>query len=881
MRHVRRWIMRLRGLFPRQGREEEMAQEIESHLEMLIADSIQRGMTAEQARRQALLTLGGVEAMKEVCREQSTVPLLEHFLLDLRFAIRQFRNKPGFALTAVPVLGFGMCASIAIFAFVDAALIKPLPYPDPQTLMMVTETSQGFHQANLSYPDYQDWKRFNRTLRSIDVYSGTGFLLNTHSGTEPVTGGAVSGGFFGTLGVKPLLGRYFLPNEESRGARALVLSYRAWRQRFGGATDIVGRAVRLSGDSYSVVGVLPADFQFAPLGEAEFWTLLDVKNACLLRRSCHNLNGIARLKPTVSLAMTLVDLSGVARQLERAYPESNRERGVNVEPLAEVITGSFRSTLLLLMGGAGMLLLIACANVSGLLLARSESRAREIAVRAALGASRGRLYSQFAAEGLTLTLGASALALLFATLAVQGLKKLIPAEMAASMPFLQDLGLNGQVLVYVGAFALLAITLFTVAPTLHSALSGKPDALMERSRGSSNKAWRRLGSRLVIAELATAMVLLVGAGLLTKSLYRLLHVSFGFRADHLALIDVACQEARAGTNEQSVSLVRRMLSTVETIPGVQSAAVTTLAPVTYNGNTDWIRIAGRPYNGKHIEVNERDVSSDFFKTIGAKLLRGRYFSDTEDLSKPKVAIINKTLANRYFPGEDPVGKRIGDTNLTPASIWTIVGVIDDIRDGSLDSAIWPTEYHAFNQDPSANFVLIARTSQKPEFLLSTIDQSIHQLRPEVGLSGEATMENRIRNSTIAYLHRSSAWLVGGFATVALLLAIVGLYGVVAYSVSQRTNEIGIRMALGAKPHTIYRMILGEVAWLVSGGIVLGALCGLATATFMQKMLFGLTFWDLQTLIGVTLTLVIAALVASFAPARKAVGVNPVVALRAE
>jgi predicted permease len=380
-------------------------------------------------------------------------------------------------------------------------------------------------------------------------------------------------------------------------------------------------------------------------------------------------------------------------------------------------------------------------------------------------------------------------------------------------------------------------------------------------------------------ELATAMVLLVGAGLFGKSLYRLLHVELGLRADHLATISVAAPDIRYQKNKQSIALARDIVRSVESLPGVQSAALTTVLPVSFNGNTDWIRFVGKPYDGKHIEVNERDVSAEFFETIGAKLVRGRYFSDAEDESKPKVVIINQILAHKYFPGEDPIGKQIGDTSLTPKSIKTIIGVIEDIKDGALDSEIWPAEYHPFNQDPNTYFVLIARTSQKPEAVLPALGPAIHRLHSDLGTEGEATMEGRINNSMTAYLHRSSAWLVGGFAVMALFLGVVGLYGVVAYSVSQRTREIGVRMALGAEHGSVYRLILKEAGSLAALGIGLGAMGSLIAATMVRKLLFGVSSWDAQTLIVVAA--VLGTVAASFVPARRAASVNPIEALRTE
>ena len=863
-------------------REDELDEEIQAHLRMAERDRTELGETPNDARAHVRREFGNVLLTKEVTRAQWGWAWIDPLILDIRFAVRQFLKSRAFAATAIFVLALGMCASIAIFAFVDAALIKPLPYPDPARLVEVTESAALFPRANLSYPDYQDWKRLNTVFRSLEVFRGDDFLLATPTGAEPTSAARVSSGFFQVLGVKPVQGRDFLASEEAPGGpRVVVLSYRTWLQRFSGRKDVVGQGVRLSGELYTIVGVLPQDFQFAPLGASEFWTTADSKGPCAVRRSCHNLDGVARLKDGVSIGAAQANMTAIARQLERQYPDSNREQGASVISFAEAIAGNFRPILMVLMGGAGLLLLIACVNVTSLVLVRSESRRREMAVRSALGASLTRLLSQFVMEGMVLVLVASALGLLFASWAMQTMKRLIPVDMMPGLPFLQDLGLNWRVAAYACAIAVLAVALFSLTPALHFAVSKMRDGLTEGSRGSAGKAWRRLGSRLVVVELAIAMVLLVGSGLFGKSLYRLLHVNLGFRADHLATVAVAAPDVGYSKDEQRVRLGRDIVARAESLPGVQSAAIATMLPVSYNGNTDWIRFVGKPYDGKHIEVNERDVSSGYFKTIGAKLVRGRYFSDAEDESKPQIVIVNQTLAKKYFPGEDPIGQQIGDTSLTPKSIKTIIGVIEDIKDGTLDSEIWPAEYHPFNQDPNTYFRVVARTSQQPEGVLPSLDRAIHRLHPDVGLDGEATMEGRINNSMTAYLHRSSAWLVGGFAAMALLLGVVGLYGVIAYSVSQRTREIGVRMALGAEDGTVYLLILKEAGWLTAVGIGLGALGSVAAATLARNLLFGVTAWDVQTIVAVAVVLGIAAAAASFVPARRAASVNPVEALRTE
>src|SRR6185437_13548009 len=537
--------------------------------------------------------------------------------------------------------------------------------------------------------------------------------------------------------------------------------------------------------------------------------------------------------------------------------------------------------LLVLLGGAVLLLLIASVNVASLLLVRSEGRRREVAVRNALGASRARLIGQFVTEGLVLVVTGSALGLFAAEWVMQLLAGLIPADMMAGMPYLEGLGLNPRVLAFAGIIALMAAVLFAVTPALRLPLSEMRTGLTEGSRGSAGNAWRRLGSKLVAVELATAMVLLVGAGLLGKSLYRLLRVDLGFQPDRLIVLDLAAQHASYPKDEQAVALNREILNPIAILPGVTSVATTAVLPVSFNGDTDWIRFVGHPYNGEHNEVLEREVSASYFRTLGAKLVRGRYFTDADDLSKPRVVIINQTLAKRYYPGEDPIGKKIGDGDLSPKSIRQIVGVVEDFREGPLDAAIWPAEYLSFNQNPDTYCALVVRTPQTGQSFFHTLTAAIHQIDSGIVTSAPVAMDDRIHDSPSAYLHRSSAWLVGGFAALALLLGVIGLYGVIAYSVSQRTREIGVRMALGAEPGAVYRLILKEAGWLTAIGIVIGLMCSVAAATLMRGLLFGTPPWDAPTLAAVAAVLAISALLASYIPARRAASVNPVEALRAE
>jgi len=801
---------------------------------------------------------------------------------DLRYAFRQLRKSPGFACTAVLILALGIGASVAIFGFVDAALIKPLPYLNPNRLVDVTESVPMIPHANLSYPDYLDWKRLNHVFSSMDVYTGNGYLFRSSTGTEPVPAERVSDGFFRTLGVVPMLGRDFYVGEDLPSApQTILLTFASWRKRFSGRKDVIGKAISLSGVPYTIIGVLPQDFQFAPSGDAEFWATLHASDYCALRRGCHNLKGIGRLKDGVSVEMARAEMKTIARQLELQYPGDNRGQGAAVAPLSEAIVADIRPILLVLLSGAGLLLLIACVNVSSLLLVRSESRRREIAVRGALGASRARLIRQFITEGMLLITAGGLLGLAAADGAMQVFTQLISKEMMDDMPYLRGLSLNLHVLAFAGTVSVLAAALFSFTPVVRLPLTKLREGLAEGGRGYAGTLWRRFAANLVVVELAIAVVLLVGAGLLGKSFYRLLHVEIGFQADHLATIQLALSKATYEKDEQIVAVERQIISRVESVPGVQSAGISSVLPVSFNGNTDWIRFVGRPYNGQHNEVNQRDVSSDFFSTLQAKLLRGRYFNDAEDGSKPLVVIINETLAQKYFPGEDPIGKRIGDIELTPKSIKEIIGVVEDVKDGSLDSETWPAVYYPFNQSTDTYFSLIVRTSQNEKSLLPTLVAAVHEIDPGIGTMNETTMADRINESPTAYLHRSSAWLVGGFAFLALLLGVVGLYGVIAYSVSQRTREIGVRMALGAQRSSVYQLIMKEAGWLVGAGIVAGLLCSIAAATLIRGLLFGVRTWDAATLAAVSAVLAIAAMLASYIPARRAARVDPMVALRYE
>lgn len=875
------WMRKIAVLLGRKRFNDELTEEMAFHRSEAEREYLREGMTPEAAHRAAARQFGNATKLRDQSHEVVGFRV-ESVMQDLHFAFRQLRQKPGFALTAILILALGMGVSVAIFGFVDAALLQPLPYAEPNRLMSVDESAVVFPRSNLSRDDYDDWKRLNRTFSSIDVYTGNGYLKQSASGSEPVPAARVSDGFFTTLGVKPLLGRVFLPGEDRPGgAKIVMLSYGTWVKRFGARKDVVGQTVKLSGDAFTIVGVLPREFAFAPRGNAEFWAPLLDKSGCEQRRSCHNLDGIGRLRDGVSVAMAMADLKGISAQLEKQYPGSNQGQGVSLLPLAEIIVGDIRPILLTLLGGAGLLLLIACVNVASLLLVRSESRRREIAVRGALGATRVRLLRQFVTEGMLLAVGGCAAGLAVAKWLMLLMTSVVPKDIAPRVPFLANVGFNAHTLAFAGVIALLAVFLLAATPAIRLSFQDMRNGLAEGGRSAAGRLWQRMGANLVVVELSVAVVLLVGAGLLAKSFYKLLHVENGFDTTHLATVQVMDAQNLYAKDAQKVALYREIQRRVLGLPGVESVGLTSVLPVNCNCNTDWIRFVGKPFHGEHNEVNERDITPSYLPTLKARLVRGRLFREDEDATKPQVLVINETLARKYYPGEDPIGKKIGNDDLDPKSIREIVGVVADVREGALDGEVWPTEYQAIYYGPDGGFTVAVRTKQDEKTLLPILVSTLKQINPGLGVYGEITMTDQIEASQTALLHRFSTWLVGGFAAIALVLGVVGIYGVIAYSVSQRTREIGVRMALGAQRSTVYRMVMKQAGRLAALGVGIGLVCAVGASMLMRKVLFGVAAWDVPTLVGVALVLGLASLLASFLPARRAASVNPTEALRAE
>jgi macrolide transport system ATP-binding/permease protein len=871
----------LQSLFRRKETEQELDEELNAFLEMATEEKMKHGMSREDALRAVRLERDSLDTAKEVVWSARWESFVETCWRDLCFALRQWAKDFGLALTAVLILALGMGVSVAIFSFVDAALLEPLPYANPNRLMSVNEGNIETPRWPLSYSDYLDWQRLNHSFSSLDVYNEAGYLLRTPIGVEPVQGLRVSGGFFRTLGVQPMLGRDFYPEEDRLGGpNVLILSYGAWLHRFDARRDAVGQTVDLDNETYTIIGVLPREFSFAPSGNAEFWVPINSLSPHEKVRTFYNFWGVGRLRNGVAIQSALAEMTGIAKQLKQQYAIVGRDLTASVVPLAEIIVGDVRPILLTLLGGAALLLLIACVNVASLVLVRSESRRREIAVRKALGASRARLVRQFATEGLLLAGFGSLASVVVAAGLMKLFSRIVPKDMEATMPFLGDVGLNAHTTTFTLSIALMATVFLAATPIFRLSFETVRDGLAEGSRGSG-QVWHRLGARMVMVELAVAVVLLTGAGLLGQSFYRLLHVQLGFDPNRLATLRVMAPDSSYKGSEQIIALHQEIVRRVSTLPGVESAGLTSMLPVQCNCAVDSIQIEGRPFHGEHNDVDERHVSSEYLPTLKARLLGGRLFSDADNTSRPGVAVINETLARKFFPDEDPIGQRIEDDEGGKPSTWEIVGIVEDVHEGPLDAVTWPTEYFPISQTADHYFSVAVRTRQDAAALLPELVHTLHQIDPRLGVSNEMTMNEQIDATQMALLHQFSAWLVSGFAAIALILGVVGLYSVITYSVSQRTREIGVRMAMGAERRSVYRLVIRQAGFLTCVGLAIGLVCSLGASLLMRSLLFGVQAWDAVTLACVAGSVGAASMLASFLPAHRAASVNPMDALRAE
>jgi macrolide transport system ATP-binding/permease protein len=884
-----------RNFFHRQQIETELDEELRSHLELLTEHKVKEGMDSQEARRAAHIELGGVEQVKEEVRAVRAGVWLDTLLQDIHFAFRMLRKKPGFTVVAVITLALGIASTVAIFGFVDSALIRPLPYHNSSHLVAVGETdlrSSG-KLVGYSYLNYLDVARANLSFAASAAYHGPAtFALTYATGVHLVPAAVVTPSFFRTLGVTPILGKDFDPVPLSEDLQTIpatiILSYAAWQNWFAGRPDVLGKTVTfgVKRELYSVIGVLPRSFEFAPAGTPDFWTTLRpyAPSACYKSRGCETLGVVARLKDGVTLPQALSDVQAIAAQESRLYPDPDKYRGASILPLGQFIFGDIEPILLALLGAAALLLLISYVNVATLLLVRSQNRRHEFSVRRILGAGRARLTQQFVIEGFVVVALSTALGFAIAILARGLLLKLIPADMLDSMPYLRT-EWHWHVAAFVAALVLIALILFAVTPALQLPLAGLRAGLASGATASTGTAWRSLGAQLVVIELATTMVLLTGAGLLGKSLYKLLHVDIGFTPSHLATLWMAARDLKYLQNDQDLALQREVVTRLQNLPGVRGVGVANDLPLGGDGGTQ-IGFVGRPALGFNNEVGHVQVGVGYLPALKARLLAGRDFNENDNMQAPLVAIINQTLARRYFANENPIGKQIfyhaHDISLEASQPpIQIVGVIADIKQNSLDESGRADLYTPFVQSPDSGFAVAVRTSQDAASVLPLLVSTLQKIDSTIVVVDATTMPEIIEHSWAAYMHRASAWLTGGFAALALLLSAVGQYGVIAYSVSRRTREIGVRMALGAQRKEVLRLVLGEGARLGLIGLSIGVVASLVATRWMSSLLFGVEPADPLTFVTVAALLSLIALLACYIPARRATRVDPIVALRYE
>ena len=803
---------------------------------------------------------------------------------DIRFALRSLLKHPAFTAIAVVTLALGIGGSTSIFTVVNAALLRGLPYKSPDQLYHLWEKTpqEKFSKREFSYPDYQDYEKNEVFDGGLAAYTGGGALLSISGESENIGAPRVSSNFFSVLGVNPILGRTFQAGEDQPGGnRVTVLTYGLWQRRFGGDPNIIGRGVTINGQGYEVIGVLPASFQFA-LRNNDLWLPYQPTDNQRTRRYMHGTNLIGRLKPGLKASDAQSGLTLIGSRIEQEHNPSHAGTYPYLVPLQEEIVGNVRPILLVLLAAVGFVLLIACANVASLLLTRSLSRQKEVAIRSALGASRWRVVRQLLTESVLLALVGGVAGLLIAYWGVPALVAVIPQQQLIAMPFLKELSLDAGILAFSFGLSLVTGIVFGLAPALQSSRLDLNEMLKEGGRHATAGASHRLRSAMVVTEIALAVVLLVGAGLMMKSLFRLLQTNVGFDTENVLTMTVVLPPTKYTDVNQQVAFNDRLRERVQSLPGVTGAGTVNILPLN-GGNTTRFYVDGDPVPqpGKETEANIRTVSDDYFKTLGVPLLAGRTF-DVRDAADnaPGVVIIGKTIADRMFPGRDPIGKRLRYASVQADPI-EIVGVVGDVKITGLDEAVKPVLYYSFRQSPSTFANLVARTNSDPNALANSIRNEVRNLEPEAALLNVRTMDEMISQTPASFMRRFPALLISIFAGVALLLASIGIYGVVSYSVSQQTHYIGVRMALGAKPSDILKMVLKQGLVLALLGVGIGVLASFGLMRLLRTMLFEVSTTDVATFAIVTGTLFVVALLACYLPARRATKVDPLVALRYE
>src|SRR3989454_2330219 len=804
---------------------------------------------------------------------------------DLRYAIRTLFKNPSFATVAVLTLAFGIGATTAIFSVVNAILLRPLPYRDADRIVVVWEKRpiEGTKTNGVTRADYLDWRAQNRVFASLTAHDELPFTLTDGREPERLTGTLVSVDMLETYGIQPILGRGFLPSDQEGAGRVALLSYGLWQQRFGGDWEVLQRSIWLNNEPYSVIGVLPREFCIYFGRKTDLYVPLVMDPAYKQDRSAHDLLVAGRLRPGVTLEQAQAEMNLISRAIEQQWPAFNKGHGAHLVPIRQQLTELIRPILLILMGAVVFVLLIACANVANLLLARGVTRQREIAVRQALGASRGQLVQLLLTESIVLSFMGGMIGVLLAQVGLKLIQSLLPRILGVAwIPGIDQISVDGRVLLFTGLASMLTGIAFGLAPALQLSQTDMQSALKVSGRSSSaSVAHRRFRSLLVVSETALACVLLIGATLLITSLVRLMRVNPGFQSHHRLSIEIPTPREYVQPGRQH-PLYAGLLEKVSALPSVKSAALTNYVPGFTFGWRWGLRLEGQP-QARSIEetlkIHMRLVSEGFLNTMGIPLLQGRNLSVQDSDRSPPIVLVSQTTARRYFPGQDPIGRQIA---LGDQPIWrTIVGVTGDVKHLGLNKDSEPEIYLPLAQfpNPFPQIWLVVQTSADPALLASAVRHEIDSLDHNLALAEVKTVDQLLDESTSS--QRFNAVLIGAFSGLAFLLAIAGLYSVMAYLVTQRTQEIGIRMALGAQRRDISRLVLRQGMLLVLIGVVVGLAGAVALTRVLASLLFGVSPTDLPTFVAVSLVLATVALLACYIPARRATKVDAMVALRYE
>jgi putative ABC transport system permease protein len=883
MRALRAWFLRLGGLFNKEEKDRELSAELETHLQMHIADNLRSGMSREEARRDAMIKLGGVESTKDNYRERRGLPQFETLLQDFRFGLRMLRRNPGFTAVAVLTLGLGIGSNTAIFSVVNAVLLRGLPYENGDRLVIVQQQAPraGLLDVPFSVPELTDYRSQNHSLDALVEYHNMAFILLGRAEPERVRTGVVSWNFFDVFGVKPLMGRNFRSDDEKPGAPAvLLLSYEYWIRSFGGDPTVINKTFTMNDRLHTVIGVLPPLPQYPNENDVYMPT-----TACPFRsdpqmianRQDRMMGAFGLRKPGMSVAQVEADLNGVAHNMQRAYPDiypAAFDVGTRTVSLRDEMTHEARPTMLVLLGAAGFVLLIACANVANLNLARMVRRERELAVRTALGAGRMRLFRQLLAESFLLALAGGGLGLLLAHNCLALLVKFVALFTSRA----GEIHIDGTVLLFTLGVAVVTSLISGSAAALHTTATGATDLKEGSAQSTVGVGRRRLRDALIISQIAVSFLLLIGAGLMLRSFMNLQHVDPGFQPENVLTMRLNLNFTKYDNDDKRRAFFESLIDKLQGQPGVRSAAATMTFPLegTQPMRNDF-KIEGQLQSQSMPIGDFRVVSPGYFETLRIPISEGRDFTHGDRPGAPDVAIVNRSAARHFWGTQYPIGKRISTDN---GKTWIqIVGVVGDVKQYGLNQDAADEIYVPLAKSPLLNGDLVVKTAVAPLSIARRIIEQIYEIDPNQPAARVRSLE-QVRSDSIA-APRLTTDLLALFALLALAIAAAGIGGVMALAVSQRTHEIGVRMAIGALPHEILRMVLRRGLALTAIGVALGLFGALTLTRILRGLLFEVTPTDPMTFMAVAAVLVLAALVACYIPARRAARVDPMVALRCE